>query len=43
MPEFKLNPAYTPTADQPGAIAGLAEGLREGERVALKEPEDLAR
>ena len=26
MPEFKLNPAYTPTADQPTAIAGLAEG-----------------
>ncbi|HWB69583.1 MAG TPA: excinuclease ABC subunit UvrB [Solirubrobacterales bacterium] len=32
MPEFKLNPAYTPTADQPKAIAGLAEGLRGGER-----------
>ena len=32
MPDFKLNPAYTPTADQPKAIAGLAEGLREGER-----------
>ena len=32
MPEFKLNPAYTPTADQPQAIAGLAEGLRAGER-----------
>src|SRR5918993_4122803 len=30
--EFKLNPAYTPTADQPKAIAGLAEGLRGGER-----------
>ena len=28
MPEFKLNPAYTPTADQPKAIAGLAEGSR---------------
>ena len=27
VPEFKLNPAYTPTADQPKAIAGLAEGL----------------
>jgi excinuclease ABC subunit B len=27
MPEFKLNPAYSPTADQPKAIAGLAEGL----------------
>jgi excinuclease ABC subunit B len=32
MPEFELNPAYTPTADQPKAIAGLAEGLGEGER-----------
>ena len=32
MPEFKLNPAYTPTADQPKAITGLAEGLEAGER-----------
>src|SRR6476661_8249397 len=32
MPDFKLNPAYTPTADQPKAIAGLAEGLRAGEK-----------
>ncbi len=32
MSEFKLNPAYTPTADQPQAIAGLAEGLEAGER-----------
>ncbi len=32
MPEFELNPAYTPTADQPKAIAGLAEGLGAGER-----------
>ncbi len=32
MPEFELNPAYTPTADQPKAIAGLAEGLEQGER-----------
>ena len=32
MPEFRLNPAYTPTADQPQAIAGLAEGLGKGER-----------
>src|SRR3954453_12476080 len=31
-PEFKLNPAYTPTADQPEAIAGLAEGIEAGER-----------
>jgi excinuclease ABC subunit B len=32
VPEFQLNAAYTPTADQPKAIAGLAEGLRAGER-----------
>jgi excinuclease ABC subunit B len=32
VPDFKLNPAYAPTADQPKAIAGLAEGLGEGER-----------
>jgi len=32
MPEFTLNPAYTPTADQPQAIAGLAEGLNAGDR-----------
>jgi excinuclease ABC subunit B len=32
VPDFKLNSAYIPTADQPKAIAGLAEGLRAGER-----------
>jgi excinuclease ABC subunit B len=32
VPDFKLNHAYTPTADQPKAIAGLAEGLRSGDR-----------
>src|SRR5215217_6915482 len=32
MPEFQLNPAYTPTADQPKAIASLAEGLGAEER-----------
>ena len=32
MTDFELNPAYTPTADQPKAIAGLAEGIRAGER-----------
>jgi excinuclease ABC subunit B len=31
---FKLNPAYTPTADQPKAIASLAVGLDAGERFA---------
>ncbi|HET8975702.1 MAG TPA: excinuclease ABC subunit UvrB [Solirubrobacterales bacterium] len=29
MARFKLNPAYTPTADQPNAIAGLSAGLDE--------------
>ena len=32
MPDFKLNPAYSPTADQPKAIASLAEGLDGDER-----------
>ena len=31
MPDFELNPAYTPTADQPAAIASLSEGLGGGE------------
>ncbi len=33
MAEFQLNPAYTPTADQPKAIDGLAEGLNAKERI----------
>jgi excinuclease ABC subunit B len=33
MGKFKLNPAYTPTADQPKAIEGLAEGLDAEEHV----------
>jgi excinuclease ABC subunit B len=32
VPDFKLNPAYTPTADQPNAIASLSDGLRDDER-----------
>jgi excinuclease ABC subunit B len=32
MPDFKLNPAYTPTADQPKAIAELGEGLEGDDR-----------
>ncbi len=32
MPKFKLNPAYTPTADQPKAIDALAEGVESKER-----------
>ncbi|HEY7633148.1 MAG TPA: excinuclease ABC subunit UvrB [Thermoleophilaceae bacterium] len=32
MPQFEINPAYTPVADQPKARDGLAEGLDAGER-----------
>ncbi len=32
MPEFKLNSAYSPTADQPKAIEALARGIERGER-----------
>jgi excinuclease ABC subunit B len=32
MPRFKLDSAFTPTADQPRAIEALAEGVRAGER-----------
>ncbi|MDP8943120.1 MAG: excinuclease ABC subunit UvrB [Actinomycetota bacterium] len=32
MPDFRVNPAYTPVADQPKARDGLAAGLRAGER-----------
>src|SRR5579862_4458623 len=32
MPKFELDAAYTPTADQPQAIASLAEGVEAGER-----------
>ncbi|MDX6636815.1 MAG: excinuclease subunit, partial [Solirubrobacterales bacterium] len=32
MPKFVLNPAYTPTADQPKAIESLAEGVEAGDR-----------
>jgi excinuclease ABC subunit B len=33
VPDFKLNNAYTATADQPDAIAGLSKGIGEGERA----------
>ncbi|HUY58343.1 MAG TPA: excinuclease ABC subunit UvrB [Solirubrobacteraceae bacterium] len=33
MPGFELDATFTPTADQPAAIAGLAEGIRNGERA----------
>ena len=32
MPDFNLNSAYSPTADQPQAIASLAEGVEAGEQ-----------
>src|SRR3982075_132627 len=32
MPSFKLDPVFTPTADQPKAIAGIAEAVRAGDR-----------
>jgi excinuclease ABC subunit B len=32
VPPFKLDPVFTPTADQPKAIASLSEGVREGDR-----------
>ena len=32
MPPFKLDSVYSPTADQPKAIAGLKESIEAGER-----------
>jgi len=32
VPDFKLDAVFTPTADQPQAIASLAEGIERGER-----------
>ncbi len=32
MPPFRLDTAFAPTADQPQAIAALAEGVEQGER-----------
>jgi excinuclease ABC subunit B len=32
LPAFKLDPAFTPTADQPAAITSLAEGVQAKER-----------
>ncbi|MDX6454897.1 MAG: excinuclease subunit, partial [Gaiellaceae bacterium] len=32
MPDFKLDSVFTPTADQPKAIAALADGVESGER-----------
>src|SRR6202453_5066417 len=32
MPDFRLDTTFTPTADQPKAIAALAAGIEQGER-----------
>ena len=32
MPDFSVNPAYKPVADQPKALAELAEGIEAGDR-----------
>jgi excinuclease ABC subunit B len=32
MPDFRLDPIFTPAADQPKAIDGVADGVRAGER-----------
>ena len=32
VPEFRLDPIFTPAADQPKAIDGIAEGVNAGER-----------
>src|ERR1700740_1601907 len=32
MPRFELDSAFSPTADQPAAVAALAEGVEAGER-----------
>ena len=32
MPKFELDATFSPAADQPAAIASLAEGIEAGER-----------
>lgn len=32
MPKFELDSAFSPTADQPAAVASLAEGIEAGEQ-----------
>ena len=34
MPPFNLDSVFTPTADQPKAIEGLAEGILAGDRFS---------
>ena len=38
MPAFKLDSVFTPTADQPKAIASLAEGVRGAARRSRCSP-----
>src|SRR4051794_41951117 len=33
MPEFRLDPIFTPAADQPRAITGVAEAVSRGDRA----------
>ena len=33
MPDFELDSAFVPTADQPAAISSIAEGIEAGERM----------
>ena len=32
MPKFEINSAYKPVADQPARVAGLAQGIEDGDR-----------
>jgi excinuclease ABC subunit B len=32
VPKFEINPAYNPVADQPAAMAGLSQGIQDGDR-----------
>src|SRR6201991_4087243 len=32
MPEFRVNPAYRPVADQPAAVEGVARGIEDVDR-----------
>ncbi|MDQ2622725.1 MAG: excinuclease ABC subunit UvrB [Actinomycetota bacterium] len=33
MTEFRLNPSFTPLADQPDAIRSISDGLKSGEKI----------
>jgi excinuclease UvrABC helicase subunit UvrB len=36
VPDFNLNPAYNPTADQPKAISSPTERVKDGERFLAR-------